>query len=201
MIGKTHAGLGAAAGLALSDKIPGGFKIVGMLVVIIASLLPDIDHPKSIVNKYILPFKSKLVKLIIYVFLGLGVLVFNYYHGNIPAFIALGTTLIMIGFSSHRKGLTHSLLGLVIFSFIISYISNRYNMSFAVYYFIIGYGLHILCDMTTSRGVPLLYPLSKKNFKFPIIYRVGSKKGSLFEKILLIACVLYFVYRIPFVLQ
>lgn len=56
MKGKTHAAMGMATFMAVYDKVPGGFSYLGIIIVGIASLLPDIDHPKSMINKYILPF-------------------------------------------------------------------------------------------------------------------------------------------------
>ncbi len=68
MTGKTHAGLGTAIGIAISNKMPGGLNLISIVILVIASLLPDVDHPKSILNKYVLPVKSNLAKFIVYGF-------------------------------------------------------------------------------------------------------------------------------------
>ncbi|MCM8710162.1 metal-dependent hydrolase [Clostridium sp. SYSU_GA19001] len=197
MNGKTHAGVGLAAFVALSNKLPDGFSYMGMGVVILASLLPDIDHPKSIMNRYILPFKNNGAKVTLYFCSGIIVLYFDYLYANEPAYKALGITLITVGLSSHRNGLTHSLLGMITFSFIVGYIGNKYNLKNITYYFIIGYSLHLLCDMSTNRGVPLFYPFKNKKVKFPFTYRVGSKFGNFIELVLIAAGLIYIIYKLP----
>ncbi len=62
MKGKTHAGVGIAVFLSIYSRLPGNFSYLGLLVVFISSLLPDIDHPKSIFNKYILLLRIRLQK-------------------------------------------------------------------------------------------------------------------------------------------
>lgn len=197
MKGKTHAGLGAITFMSIYNKIPGGFNYFGLLVVILASLLPDIDHPKSIINKYILPFKNKKTKAIVYICIAIIVFYFDYLYIGEPALKALGIVFIFIAVSSHRNGLTHSLVGLIVFTIISSYIGKTYNISNLAYYFMLGYGMHLICDMTTKMGVPLFYPFLKKKYKLPFTYNANSKKGSSFEDFLIIAGIVYTIYRLP----
>jgi inner membrane protein len=196
MEGKTHAGIGAVTYIVICDKLPGKFNVLGLLIVIFASLLPDIDHPKSIVNKYILPFKNGATKKILYTCLGIIVLWFDYLYVNEAGMKALGGGFIAIGLSSHRNGLTHSLTGLIIFAFIAGYIGEKYNMLYLIQWFLIGYGMHLIGDMCTKRGIPLFYPFIKKKVKFPMTYSVGSKSGKFFEGILMIFGLVYTVYRL-----
>lgn len=197
MTGKTHAGIGLAAYVALSSKLPGGFSYLGLAVVFIASLLPDIDHPKSLVNRRILPFKNKSTKTVLYFCSGIIVLWFDYLYANQAAYKALGAALIAIGFSSHRNGLTHSLLGMITFTFIIGYIGNKYNLKNLTTYFIIGYSMHLLGDMATNRGVPLYYPFKKKKVRLPLTYSVGTKLGTFIELVLVVAGLFYVIYKLP----
>ncbi|MFT8313760.1 MAG: metal-dependent hydrolase [Clostridium sp.] len=201
MTGKTHAGVGAAVGIALSSEIPGKLSIMAIVVVIISALLPDIDHPKSIFNRYILPVKSKLVKIIVYGSIGLALIMFNTFYINIPELTVTGIVLVIVAFSSHRTGFTHSILGMIILAFIANYMSSRYNNIYLVYYFIVGYSSHIIGDMFTNRGVPLFYPLKNKNIKFPFTFRVGSSNGKFIEDFIIIISVLYIVYRLPMLLK
>ena len=201
MTGKTHAGVGAAVGIALSSDIPGKLSIMAIVVVIISALLPDIDHPKSIFNRYILPVKSKLVKIIVYGSIGLALIMFNTFYINIPELTVTGIVLVIVAFSSHRTGFTHSILGMIILAFIANYMSSRYNNIYLVYYFIVGYSSHIIGDMFTNRGVPLFYPLKNKNIKFPFTFRVGSSNGKFIEDFIIIISVLYIVYRLPMLLK
>jgi inner membrane protein len=200
MNGKTHAGIGLAAYVALSDRLPGGFNYIGLAVTLIASLLPDIDHPKSIINRYILPFKNKSAKVTLYICSGIIVLYFDYLYTNQPAYKALGAALIAVGLSSHREGLTHSLLGMITFTFIVGYIGDKYNLKHITTDFILGYSTHLLGDMLTNRGVPLFYPFKNKKVKLPLTYRVGSKIGNLIELILVAAGLVYVIYRLPLIM-
>lgn len=199
MNGKTHAGIGLATYVAVSDKLPGGFSYIGLGVVLLASLLPDIDHPKSIMNRYILPFKNKASKVTLYICSGIIVLYFDYLYTNQPAYKALGAALIAVGLSSHRQGLTHSLFGMITFTFIAGYAGNKYHLQHITSYFLTGYSMHLLCDMLTNRGVPLFYPFKNKKVKMPLTYRVGSKLGNLIELILVAAGLIYVVYKIPLI--
>ncbi|MFD3155737.1 metal-dependent hydrolase [Haloimpatiens sp. FM7330] len=200
MTGRTHAGIGIVTFVGICDKLPGKFSYTGIAVVVIASLLPDIDHPKGILNKYILPIKNKSAKVSIYASLGILVLCLDYLYVNKPVMKVLGIMLIMIAFSSHREGITHSLVGLIAFNFIASYLGKKYNISNIPYYFIIGYGMHLICDMFTSRGVPILYPFEKKKYKFPFNFSTSTKKGMYIEEFIMVVGLMYIIYRLPAIL-
>lgn len=197
MKGRTHAGMGVITFLSIYKLIPGGFSYFGITLVVFASILPDIDHPKSIVNKYILPFKNKMTKVTLYGCLGITLLWYDYLYMDKPIIKALGIVFIIIAMSSHRGGLTHSLMGMSMFSFVAGYLGNMYNIHYLVYYFMIGYGMHLLCDMCTSKGVPLFYPFRKKKVRFPITYSTNSKIGSAIEQLLMIGGLLFTIYKIP----
>lgn len=197
MKGKTHAGVGVVTFLSVYDILPGKFNYIGIFVVIFASILPDIDHPKSIINKYILPFRNKLTKIVFYSCLGTILLWYDYLYKGEPIIKAVGISFFIIALSTHRNGLTHSLTGMIMFSFIIGYLGNMYNLHYLVYYFIIGYGMHLLCDMITDRGVPLFYPFKNKKFKMPLTYKTNSKIGCTIEELLMIFGLLFTIYKLP----
>ena len=67
------------------------------------------------------------------------------------------------------------------------FIFNLKLLSLAV---LIGYSLHLLLDLTTKKGVALLYPLSKKRIKGFI------KVGSLIENILFIILIILIVLKL-----
>ena len=196
MKGLTHAGIGAVTYTALYNGLPDKFSYIGLGIVILSSLLPDIDHPKSIVNRYILPFKNKATKVTLYICSGIIVLWFDYLYTKQPAYKALGISLIIIALSSHRNGLTHSLTGLILFALIVGYVGDKYGISNVVFYFVLGYGMHLLCDMLTNRGVSLFYPFKKKKVKFPLTYSSNSKLGVLVEDIIMILGLFYMVYKL-----
>ena len=197
MKGKTHAGVGAVTFLSVYDMLPGKFNYIGILVVIFASVLPDIDHPKSIINKYILPFRNKLTKMVFYSCLGTILLWYDYLYKGEPVIKAISISFFIVALSTHRNGLTHSLTGMIMFSFIIGYLGNMYNLHYLVYYFIIGYGMHLLCDMITDRGVPLFYPFKNKKLKMPLTYKTNSKIGCTIEELLMIFGLLFTIYKLP----
>jgi inner membrane protein len=197
MNGKTHAGMAAVTYVAICDKFPCKFSLTSIFVLLLASMLPDIDHPKSIINKYILIFKNKNSKTVFYFCAGIVVLWYDLLTLNSPLLCAIGISLIAVGISNHRNGFSHSITGMIIFSFIAGYIGNKLNNITVVYWFMVGYGLHLFCDMATNRGISLFYPFISKKFKFPITYSMSSKSGKLFESLLMAAGLIYIIIRLP----
>ncbi|WP_373897545.1 metal-dependent hydrolase [Haloimpatiens sp. FM7315] len=201
MTGKTHIGMGIVAYVGACSTIPGGFNYTGAAVVAIASLLPDIDHPKGILNQYILPFKNNATKVAVYTSIGMVILTLDFLYFNNIFLKVLGFILIMIAFSSHREGITHSLMGMILFAVIISYVGKHYEIANIIYYFLIGYGMHIIGDMFTKRGVPVFYPFNKKKYKFPVTFVTGSPKGKIIEEFIMIAGLMYIIYKLPSILM
>lgn len=197
MKGKTHAGIGLITLICLADRMPGKFDYLGLVLVLVGSLLPDIDHPKSIINKYVLPFDNKLTKVFVYFCAGVIILWYDYLNGGSYILKALAVAVMLIAISTHRNGLTHSAAGMLMFSFIAGYIGNSYGIPYLVYYFMIGYGMHLLCDMTTDKGIPLLYPFSKKKAKFPFTFKTNSKLGEALENVIIVAGLVLAVIKFP----
>ena len=197
MTGKTHAGIGSVIYVAICNQLPGKFNYIGMIVVFFASILPDVDHPKSMINKYILPFKNKTTKVTIYICLGIIILWFDFLYTKELALKSLAVCFIIIGLSTHRNGLLHSLTGMMLLMLMLGYTCTKYLLPPLVYPFAIGYGSHLVGDMFTKMGVPLFYPFSNRKFKFPCTYKVGSKVGRLIEEIIMIFGVVYIVYALP----
>jgi inner membrane protein len=162
MTGKTHLGIGVMTTIIISEYIPMDLSLITLGVCAFASLLPDIDHPKGVVNKYILPIKSKAVKVTIYITIGIFILSLNYFYLNYTYLKAMGIFLILIGVSNNRNGVTHSLTGLLCFLGTFGYGAVRYGMSSSIIPFTIGYGAHLVSDMFTNSGVPLLYPFKNR---------------------------------------
>lgn len=124
---KTHIAGGVLLTLSLSSFLyPSSLGEVALLYgcAVVGSLLPDIDHPNSKINKYN-PFASIMVRLI-----------------------------------KHRT-LTHSLLWIAIVSLI--GVMLKFN-TWAILGLNIGILSHLILDMMTVSGVPLLYPC-RKNFR------------------------------------
>ncbi|MDF2882846.1 MAG: rane protein [Clostridiaceae bacterium] len=197
MKGKTHAGIGMITYIAVCNQLPGKFNYLGAAIAIISSLLPDIDHPKSILNRYILPFKNKMAKIVLYACSGIIILWYDYIYVHQPILKAIAIMFFVIALSSHRKGLTHSITGMIMFGLIVGFIGNMYNRQFLIYSFIAGYGMHLICDMATDRGIPLFYPFKTKNVKWPMTYKTSSKMGNFIEELIMIIGLLYIVMKLP----
>ena len=121
-------------------------------VMVIASLLPDIDHPKSIIGRSLKPVA----------------LAINRRWG-------------------HRT-LTHSAVALVCSTFLFALTEKGIsgNTTLALVYFF-AYFSHLLLDMVTLMGVPLLYPFSKNAYptapehdipsRCDIVLAIGGDEG------------------------
>ncbi len=119
---------------------------------IITCLLPDIDHPRSILGYKLTLFSFPIWKIF-----------------------------------GHR-GFTHSLLAIIVFLLILNFnkfIKFIFPLDF-IHAMIVGYISHILADMFTPIGVPLMWPYRYK-FHIPIL---TIKKKNIC-KILLITNIIY----------
>lgn len=152
MLGKTHRLGGIMIGTAApviiekSLNIPIGnitlFTTVTILGGAIGSLLPDLDHPNSIISKKLKPI-SKIVKEF-----------------------------------AHHRGLTHTLVGWIIFgviSFIISYISINFLQNNIDYYEKITMG--IICGLIISSSIAFI--INSLNKYTHIIKKKEVRKFSL----------------------
>lgn len=124
----------------------------------IAALIPDYDHRKSYITKYI--------NLAILIFL---ILYAKYaYTFNISIITLIW--LILAKVTKHRT-FTHSLIGTTIFVY------PYYHTMFFIP-ILIGYASHIFADLLTERGCPLLYPFVKEK-QHLLSMTTGSKTESI----------------------
>ncbi|UDG80542.1 metal-dependent hydrolase [Candidatus Annandia pinicola] len=89
-----------------------------------------------------------------------------------------------------HRGFTHSILSIIIFYYILNLIIllNIKISNYLIYFMTIGYTSHIIADMFTYQGVPLLWPLKWK-FSFFLFKKKYIYKE---EKI----CFLFFIFSI-----
>jgi inner membrane protein len=120
-----------------------------IIIFLIASLLPDIDHPGSKLGK-----RFKFLNM----------------------------------FFQHR-GFFHSLIAMVLFTFLISLIN--FNLAMA---FFLGYILHLLLDSFTKSGIYIFYPFSLKKSKGKL--KVGSLAETFIFIILLIIIIAMLIFYI-----
>ena len=130
------------------NHIAGGFAITGVIaallnvnilenkiliaVVILGSLLPDIDHTRSIIGKVFYPLAKFLQR--------------HYGHRTI----------------------THSLIALITTTLTTNLIQQNYCPEIPItLVFGVAYASHLVLDMVTLQGVPLLYPFKRNPFVVP----------------------------------
>nr|WED68702.1 metal-dependent hydrolase [Pectobacterium colocasium] len=92
-----------------------------------------------------------------------------------------------------HRGFTHSLLAIAAGIF---FIQTRLPPDWpiptdAYHAMIVGYLSHILADMLTPSGVPLLWPC-RWRFRLPLL---NSQKGNQLERFLCIACIGFSLYQ------
>lgn len=155
----------------LSTLINTKITYYGILAVMVGSLIPDMDHPKSKINNKILPFQNKVVMMIVYV--ALGCYFIFYSDGNRYLLVLLGIILLFTGLSKHRT-FTHSLFGMGLYYMLLRAIGDEYSVNHLTNSIAFGILTHVLADFLTSKGVQLFYPVSKKNFKFLMTVVTGG---------------------------
>ena len=186
MTGKTHIAIGIAAALTISYGQPLENQSVIVLVSAISSLIPDLDHPKGKINQKILLVKNNFYRVSFYVLVGI-VFTYLYYLSKLKFLLFLGIGSFLVGISSHR-GFTHSIVGFLASTTIVSLGKLDYGLDSIYSGFIIGYFLHIVADLFTSKGVKLFYPLNNK-ISFPITIKTNSKFEKILFRLLVIYCV------------
>jgi inner membrane protein len=166
MQGRTHALIGAAAGLTialLKDATP-GLALVAAGAGAIGGLLPDIDHPNSTICN-----RVPLIRL----------LTFWIPHRTLThsiwLFIVLDALYLMLMVS-----LPASPMQTII----------RWGSAIMA-----GYFLHILADMTTRQGVPIFSPVSDARFYLlPRGFRLTT--GGILESIIAACLTLLVMYQL-----
>lgn len=181
MTGKTHVAIGVVAGLTLSVGQPLGNQLIIVLTSVLGSLAPDLDHPKAKLNQKLLFLKNELFRTLFYLAIALG-FIYLYFVTKNNIFGLLAIMTFFLGISSHR-GFTHSIVGFLVFSSIVSLIAERYNLPPIYKGFTIGYASHLMADFFTIKGIKLFYPI-KANISSPILIRTNGVIESLIFTIL-----------------
>lgn len=185
MMGRTHMMIGMVAGAVLESHAPGLGVLKGMLIGAVAGAVPDFDHPNSKATRSIAPIALGGSRRYTLAVMSLGIM-YLAWKGYLPyqGVMASACWLLVAAFSKHR-GITHSLLGLVCATYAVqSWLGTSWTV------FAVGYGSHLLADMLTDRGVPLLWPL-KFDFSLPTGLSTGRFFSNLIEKAIQVGCVMY----------
>lgn len=184
MTGKTHMAIGVVTTLSLSMNQSIENQILMVTAAAIGSLIPDLDHPKAKLNQKFLLFKNDFFRFLSYFSISL-ILFYMYFHFNSKFFGLFGIVVLLVGLSTHRS-FTHSILGFLAMSYITKIITSTFNLDIIYSGFMIGYGLHLLADFFTVKGIQLFYPI-KKNISSPIVV----KNNTEFENFIFICLSIY----------
>lgn len=161
---KTHILGGVTAGLLVANYVLKTPTIETTILVsgaVVGSLIPDIDHRGSYISKRL-----------------------------------KGVSSITSSIFKHRGKATHSLsipslILFITYLLTVSYVSNV--ILYKYLFFGVGSGIisHVLLDSLTTHGVPLLYPIYKKNISF-----TNFSGGGLLEKVVFITLLLILAFII-----
>lgn len=146
MMGHTHALIGGMGWLGFAYATKGhvidtpAFAVIGgYALASFAALVPDIDTPGSMISRM------------------LG-----------PVGMILSWAVRKIG-GGHRK-ITHSLLGVALVALPFMWCVTSWRLQpWIAAAFVLGYIMHILADMTTISGCPLLWPVNRHNYGLHLI--------------------------------
>jgi inner membrane protein len=191
LLGTTHIciGLVAAAASVNVNSIDGA--LLAITGAIIGSITPDIDHPDSLFINTV-RFKSTMFYSVIIT----GSLFWMIYKGRDVSYSLVLLIIILVFFigvilfsifNPHRT-LTHSLLGLIIYSSCIFVLLKQ-----AWFPFFIGYAGHLAGDFITNAGIPLFYPCLKRIG--PRWVETGSKTDKVVGKVCIALFALICIYR------
>ncbi|MEG0181169.1 MAG: metal-dependent hydrolase [Peptostreptococcaceae bacterium] len=126
-------------------------------------------------------FLRKLFLSLIFILLAISIYLIN---GKFY-FILFSLILASFPWLKHRK-LSHSLLAILIISFLLKQIELITNISNLCFFGTIGYASHLfLGDIFTKSGIPLFYPISEKKFSLGFL-RVGGHFSNILEIIFVI---------------
>ncbi|MGK2960098.1 MAG: metal-dependent hydrolase [Candidatus Malihini olakiniferum] len=126
---------------------------------LLTALLPDIDHPKSVLGQRLKWISRPIAR-------------------------AFG-----------HRGFTHSLLATVtVICFIRFQLPADWSIPTDAYHAtMIGYLSHIIADMLTAAGVPILWPC-RWRFRLPLI---NTQKGNKLERVLCLLLIGFSLYHSP----
>ena len=91
-----------------------------------------------------------------------------------------------------HRGFSHSLLGILAFCVLTLIMLNNESMRNGL---ILGYSIHIFCDMLTSHGVQLFWP-KRKYIKFPMTFTTNSKIESVIANLSIAISICYTIYHL-----
>ena len=139
-----------------------------------AAWLPDVDNPRSTLGNGLSRSKNPVLNLL-----------------SRPFSWALRTTSFVLVRTVGHRTLTHSLLGIFLFSLPVwlFLVAGLPNLALAL---VAGYASHVLADALNTRGVPLLWPAGKPFRLLP----GGVRSGGAVEVAVALAALAFTLYAL-----
>lgn len=169
------AGIGVVAYSVLADKNTA--LALCMVTTPIGAMLPDIDHDRSKLGST----RKKVTNFIKFgVAVGIGAFIVSSYMSGglwnalLNGIFLLGMAILVniiesnkhikkqLGFITRHRGIMHTLVPPIFLMGTTLWTSNTFY-DYSIYGLCIGYVIHLLGDMATVTGVPLLWPILKKD--------------------------------------
>lgn len=149
----------------------------------LGALLPDVDLKDSVPDKIFDRLMASLITIVVMSFIIKFLFNIDLYckirecSDIFSYIISISIFIIMayLGSKTSHRSFTHSLLGCIIYSSILSYSFNRV----ALFSFIFSYISHIILDLFNKKGIALFYP-SKYRFAFKLCDSSGKTNKFLF---------------------
>lgn len=145
-------------------------------VAVAASWLPDVDNPRGRLGNGLSRLENPAANLVLR-----------------PLSWALRITSFTLARSVGHRTLTHSLLGLALFTLAAWLLLGNYPNFF--YACVAGYASHLLADSMNPRGVPLLWPLGRPFRLLP----GGVRSGGVGELAVALAATVFAGFAVSFV--
>ena len=138
-----------------------------------AAWLPDVDNPRSTLGNGLSRLKNPVLNLL-----------------SRPFSWALRTTSFVLVRTVGHRTLTHSLLGIFLFSVPVwLFLGGLPNLALAL---VAGYASHVLADALNTRGVPLLWPAGRPFRLLP----GGVRSGGAVEVAVALAALAFTLYAL-----
>jgi membrane-bound metal-dependent hydrolase YbcI (DUF457 family) len=206
VLGKSHLIVGAAGFLTTAQpilhlthqpalKIPE--LIAGTVVCAGAAMLPDIDHPNATVAHSLGIVTAAISKVVsklagghrmgthsIPFALGLGVattLGLHHWHSPLLALlICFFLISLCIRVLTEASGIVCAVISAAVAGVIVMAVPlQKTGLAWLTVAIILGCLLHMLADMVTTEGIPLLWPLSKKKISIPVVGHTGGLREKI----------------------
>ena len=161
----------------------------------LGSILPDVDKKDSTSDKLFDRLMTSLITIII-----MGIIINHFFNINIYKqikeynniynyilCISIFITMSYLGSKTSHRSFTHSILGLFIYSAILSY---SFNNNIVTIYFI-SHLSHIILDIFNMKGITLFYP-----FKYRLSFKLCESNGTINKILFILSSILTIIVLI-----